>query len=260
MKLITLNTWGGRGGKEALLDFFRTHKDDVDFFCLQEVWSAPYEHMEGTKAGGTPIENKRAMTEGLQEISGVLEDHVPHFRPLFGDDYGILMCVSKKYEILEEGEEFVYMHKGYFSEKDFGDHARLVQYVTIQNGETPLTILNFHGLWTPKPEGRGKQDIPERLEQSERIVSLLERFDHPLVLAGDFNLLPDSESVGILERSGLRNLITEYKVSSTRTKFYTTADTLFADYIFTRGDVTVRDFKVLPDEVSDHAPLFLDFD
>ena len=37
MKIITLNTWGGRAGEERLLDFFNTHKDDTDIFCLQEI-------------------------------------------------------------------------------------------------------------------------------------------------------------------------------------------------------------------------------
>jgi endonuclease/exonuclease/phosphatase family metal-dependent hydrolase len=34
----------------------------------------------------------------------------------------------------------------------------------------------------------------------------------------------------------------------------------FADYMFVSKGIAVRDFQVLPDEVSDHAPLFLDFD
>lgn len=45
MKLISLNTWGGRAGKEELLAFFERHRD-IDIFCLQEIWSAPYNDMD----------------------------------------------------------------------------------------------------------------------------------------------------------------------------------------------------------------------
>lgn len=45
MKVISLNTWAGFGGKEKLLAFFEAHKD-VDIFCLQEVWSGPMKSIE----------------------------------------------------------------------------------------------------------------------------------------------------------------------------------------------------------------------
>jgi hypothetical protein len=43
MKLISLNTWSGRAGKENLLGFFRRNKD-MDIFCLQEMWEGGHEH------------------------------------------------------------------------------------------------------------------------------------------------------------------------------------------------------------------------
>ena len=43
MKIISLNTWGGRGGKENLLKFIEKYKD-TDIFCLQEMWNGG-EHM-----------------------------------------------------------------------------------------------------------------------------------------------------------------------------------------------------------------------
>ncbi|MEK7201275.1 MAG: endonuclease/exonuclease/phosphatase family protein, partial [Patescibacteria group bacterium] len=66
------------------------------------------------------------------------------------------------------------------------------------------------------------------------------------------------ESVSRIEAAGLRNLIKEYHVTSPRTSHYTKPEK-FADYAFVSAEVTVEDFKVLPDEVSDHAPLYLEF-
>jgi hypothetical protein len=44
MRLIYLNTWGGRAGSEKLLAFLDSDRD-ADFICLQEVWSGPYENL-----------------------------------------------------------------------------------------------------------------------------------------------------------------------------------------------------------------------
>src|SRR5438876_12184041 len=101
MKLISLNTWGGRAGKEQLLDFFTRHKD-VDIFCLQEIWSAPYQQFEGLLAGGRPVDHSEIMVEGLQEISAVLSDFTPYFRPHHGDHYGLLMLVRKTIPVKAE--------------------------------------------------------------------------------------------------------------------------------------------------------------
>lgn len=37
MKLITLNTWGGRAGADLLLPFFQKYSKDAEAFCLQEI-------------------------------------------------------------------------------------------------------------------------------------------------------------------------------------------------------------------------------
>ena len=104
----------------------------------------------------------------------------------------------------------------------------------------------------------GKEDNPDRLQQSANIVRFIRTLKTPIIFCGDFNLLPDSESIKILEDAGLKNLIREYGVTSTRTSFYKKPGK-FADYAFVSKEVIVKDFKVLPDEVSDHAPLLIEF-
>lgn len=163
------------------------------------------------------------------------------------------MLVKKNLVATEEGELFVYKHKGYLPEGDVGNHARNIQFVTIDASHGPVTVINFHGLWN----GKGKGDCEDRLEQSDRIIEFLKALDHRFVLCGDFNLLPDTESLKKFERFGLRNLIAEYGITSTRTNFYTKPEK-FADYAFVSKEVEVKEFKTLPDEVSDHLPLYLE--
>ena len=250
---MSLNTWGGRAGKEKLLSFFEKNKDSVDVFCLQEIWSAPYENREGHVAGGVPIEHANIMVYGLQEISTLLVEHLPYFRPHYLDNYGLLMLVKKSLEVIEEGDVFVYKYKGYEPENDIGNHARNIQFVTISNEGKMLTIINFHGLWN----GKGKGDSEERIIQTKNILEFTKNLSHNFVLCGDFNLLPDTESIKLFEDSGLKNLIKEHKITSTRTSFYTKPEK-YADYIFVTEELLIKDFTVLPEEVSDHAALLIE--
>ena len=64
-------------------------------------------------------------------------------------------------------------------------------------------------------------------------------------------------SIQLLEEAGWNNLIRTHGILSTRTHLYEKEER-FADYIFTKNNVQVQEFRVLPEEVSDHAALFLE--
>ncbi len=248
MKIIALNTWGGRGGKEKLLSFFDQNQN-VDVFCLQEVWNGG-DHMKGSFAAGVPRADVN--TQLLEDVRSKLPNHIVHFRPNYFDWYGLAIFVNKKYKILEEGEMYIYKEKGYIHHEDLGNHARTIQWVTLELGSSKLSIINIHALWN----GKGKGDSEDRLLQSERIVTFLKTIKNPYIICGDFNLTPTTESIKKLEDFGLRNLIKEFGVTSTRTSMYTKVEK-FADYAFLSPGIKLEEFKVLPDEVSDHAPLYL---
>lgn len=253
MKLVCLNTWGGRAGADKLLGFLNSHRD-ADFLCLQEVWSAPYEGLEGVPAGADAIAHAEIMVHGRQEIGALLDGHAAFFHPNHLNDYGLMTLVSTALRVVELGDVFVHRERGYVPEGNLGLHARNLQFVTVEGRSGPLSVVNFHGLWN----GQGKGDSDERITQSRRILKFLEGRREPLVLCGDFNLLPDTESLRMLELAGLRNLVAQSGATSTRTSLYTRADP-FADYVFVSDEIDVRDFRVLPEEVSDHAPLLLEF-
>ncbi len=255
MKIITLNTWGGLAGKEGILSFLREHKDDTDIFCLQEIWADPHSFLEGKKAAGKVLDHSQIMVYGLQEISALLTDFIPYFRPHHGEHYGLLMLVRKTIEVKAEGEVFVYKHKGYIPEGDLGNHARNIQYITTEFQDLPLTVINFHGLWN----GQGKGDCDERLSQSKKISEFLTTQPGNIIMCGDFNLTPDTESLKLLEEVGLKNLVKDFGVTSTRTSHYKKPEK-FADYILTSPSLNIKKFEVLPDEVSDHSPLCVEIE
>ncbi len=112
--------------------------------------------------------------------------------------------------------------------------------------------MNVHGLWT----GRGKTDTPERILQSQVIRTFMDTIDTPMIVCGDFNLRPDTESLGMIAL-GMTDLIKTSGAQSTRTSYYKKEEK-FADYILVSPNIAVKQFAVWPDKVSDHSPLFLE--
>lgn len=252
MKIISLNTWGGYAGKEKMMSFFDRYKD-IDIFCLQEVWNARYEELHGVMAGGKPLDTGRTMTDGRNDIQKTLPSHVGYFRPHFMDDYGLFMLVSNRFNVIAEGEVFVYKEKGFIPKGDCGNHARNIQYVTVINNRKLITVINFHGLWN----GKGKTDTDDRINQSQNIINFINSLNSESIICGDFNLLPNTKSIQMFEDAGLKSLVKKYEIKSTRTSFYKKPER-FADYIFLSSGIEEKNFEVLPDEVSDHAALLLE--
>ncbi len=240
MKLITLNTWGGRVG-EPFIDFVEKHRD-VDIFCFQEI----YDQAKEVMAKDYPND----MYEQFADLGMLLPEHDGFFRPILREVYGLAIFIKKNLQVKEEGELLIHD-----SDSDSildGHHLRKLQWVKFNKDGKDFTVVNVHGLWN----GMGKNDTPERLAQSEMIKGFMDKVDGPKILCGDFNLNPDTESLRMLGEN-MKDLVKEYSVTSTRTSFYEKPGK-FADYIFVSPDIEVKNFKVLPEEVSDHAALFLE--
>ena len=245
MKLITLNTWGARV-KESFMDFIKNHQD-TDIFCFQEIYDKSRELM----GEEYPDPNH----ELFSELKDLLPDHKGFFRPVLQGIYGIAIFIKKDYEVIEEGEILIHARNQEGTIND-GHHDRNMQWIKFEYKGKVLIVMNVHGLWN----GKGKEDVPEKIAQSRVIRKFMDKVENPKILCGDFNLNPHTESVGILEK-GMRNLVKEYSVPSTRTSIYYAKPgktEKFADYIFTSPDIEVKDFKVLPEEVSDHSALYLE--
>lgn len=247
MKLISLNTWGGQAGIQELLDFFKSHQD-VDVFCLQEIFNGT------TSFLNTDKERVKGKTyDLLTRIQEALPGYNSFFSPQLKEDYGIAIFARREISVLSSGEYFVHKFKGFIPEGSLALHARTINYIQVSNNGKLLNIVNVHGLW----DGGAKSDTPDRRAQSEKIITQLSQMEGEIVFAGDLNLGIETESIKMIENSGLRNLIKEFGVSSTRTHLYEKQER-FADYMFVSPEIQVKEFKVLPDVVSDHAPLYLE--
>ena len=245
MKLISLNIWGGRCNDD-FLDFVERNKD-VDFFLLQEVI---HRGTEKTNFDGL------ARNEIFSEVETILNNHDGYFAATQDDEWGLAMFSKKTVVVEESGDIFVHRFKDAMEGNDGTTLGRNLQYLKVlYNGDT-LNLLNFHGLWT----GKNKSDTPERIEQSQRIINFIKTLSGECVLAGDFNLKLETESLNMIEQQlGFQNLIPTYGITSTRPPIYTGPER-HADHMFVSKGINVKDFKVLEDEVSDHSAMYLEFE
>lgn len=232
MKIISLNIWNGRLYSE-LENFFVKYASEVDVFCLQEIFSAHNTTITDDFLD-TPEKVKRLLGSDYSYIS---------------DGNGLMICFKKDYEIKSHSVLKVF---------EQGNFTKNILSVLLTKNGVDYLIATIHGIWSKE----GRKDTPERLKQSEIIKDLFDKYKTKKILTGDFNLLPTTESVIMLEQ-GMVNLIKKCSILSTRTSFkkQTNLDKEtenFADYIFVSPDIEVKTFKVIFEEVSDHYPLMLE--
>lgn len=242
MKLITLNAWGGYIEK-PFFEFIENYHD-IDIFCFQEI----YKNAPRTIA----TDGRKVDLNLFNDLEKILTEHIGFFRPVVANSFGMGVFVKNSIKVLAEGEVIIHENPSY--EGNGPRHPRNLQWVKLATQNKEWYALNIHGLWN----GMGKTDTEERLIQSQKIKDFIDTLDKPFVMAGDFNLRPDTESLKIVA-NGLNDLVNIYDVHSTRTSYYTKEER-YADYIFTTKDIVVKHFEVMPNEVSDHAPLLVDFE
>ena len=161
-----------------------------------------------------------------------------------------------KHNIKDHANQFYYNEYRYecdeteFCQKDW---CRSIQNAILDIDGNPLQIINVDGIWN-----EGKIGDDRTLEQSRFILSKV-RTDIPCIVVGDFNLLPHTESIHLLNEQ-LRNLIEEYQIESTERLEEEGIGESICDYIFVNDKVRVNNLEIIMDQVSDHFPLLLDFD
>lgn len=233
MKGIFLNSWQAKTG-DKFFEFIKNESPSTDIFCLMET--SPPLHAKIVKI----LEGY----DNFYSLGGTFTD---------GIKYGQSGFFRKELNANLEKEIGI---------KD-GWCGKIISY-QAKTGNNKFRVINVHGLSQPG----NKLDTEERLKQSQTILDLLKDSKTPIIIGGDFNLMPKTKSVMMFEKTGYKNLIKEFNIKSTRNKISWEQykdhpgfkKQYFADYCFTSREVKVKSFKVPYNEVSDHLPLILDFE
>lgn len=250
MKLLSLNIWGGQV-HEPLIEFIKKQSETIDIFCFQEM-------LNGKRGEKSEVlfNAPNAVIDIYSQIQDTLLGFQGYFYPAQNEE-GLSIFIRKNITLIKEGDIFVYRSKDSMEENDAQTLGRNLSYVHFLNDGKEFIIANVHGLWARV----GKGDTAERLEQSKKIMDFLDNQKGAKILCGDFNLLPNTHGIAILEKE-MSNLIKDFNITSTRSSLYDkflNENDRFADYIFVSKEINVKDFKVLQDEISDHLSLLLEF-
>lgn len=264
MKIVSLNGWGGKL-HGALMPWLRA--EDPDILCLQEVVHTPATGKDWlTYRDGNHVLPQRA--NFFRDVAAALPGHAAIFCPAaegvlwdgersVPSQWGLATFVRAALPVVGQAQGFV--HKDYGAH-GYGDHPRprnghAVRVYDYANNRA-VTIAHMHGL----RDLGGKHDTPERADQARRFASLVKQVavpGEPLVVCGDFNVEPGSETFAILGQLGVFDLVTARGFDGTRSSHYSKPGR-FADYLMVNDRVEIQDFAVVAEpEVSDHRPLLL---
>lgn len=265
MKIMSLNGWGGRLGAE-LTSFLQAAAPDV--LCLQEVVHTPDTDKDwlSYRDGGSDLPQRANF---FDEVSKSLPDHTAIFCPaavgdLWNGDqrissqWGLATFIRNTLPIVAQHQGFVH---GVFSANGYGAHPRSRNAHAVRlfdfACQQPIVIAHMHGL----RDLGGKQDTLERVVQARKLAALVMSVAQDgdrIVVCGDFNVLPGSETFSILGELGLSDLVQGRGFQGTRTSLYEKPGR-FADYLLVNSAVKISAFEVLKlPEVSDHCPLVLE--
>ena len=262
MRVVSLNAWGG-----ALFDPFAgwLPGSGADVLCLQEVTRTP------GLSGWTRFEDSHRSLPQRADLFDDVRALLPRHQAIFvasdsgpvrdgmgarhRQDFGVATLVAEHLPVVGVDSAFVH--------GDFVDHvewsavdrprvALAVQVVDRSAGRT-VWVVQVHGLRDPA----GKADSPARRRQAERLAELVRRIRGPrdvVVVCGDLNLLPDSETFGVLAEAGLFDLV---GAADTRTSHYG-KPVRHASYLLVSDVAAVESFEIMAEpEISDHRALIL---
>ncbi|MDA0353047.1 MAG: endonuclease/exonuclease/phosphatase family protein [Chloroflexi bacterium] len=263
MRIVSVNAWGG-AMFDALVEWLPTCRADV--LCFQEVTRTP-----GLR-GWTSFDDTERQLPQRANLFDDLRDALPDHQGFFvasdagpvmdGDghqhrqDFGLAIFISQQIPVIGQAAAFVH--------GDFVDHEvwattdrpRVAQAVRLVDraADRRILVTHLHGL----RDAAGKHDTPARRRQAKRLIEVIGTLREPddlVILGGDFNLLPNSETFELLAKEGLVDLVGD---ADTRTSRYL-KPVRHASYLLVSDISAVKSFEApATPEVSDHRLLVLD--
>lgn len=263
MRIISVNAWGGTMFA-ALAPWLAATEADV--ICLQEVtrtagltgWTRFSDGERSLPQRANLFDDVRRILPAHQGVfvasdAGPVYDESGHERR---QDFGLATFVAEHLPLV--GLRTAFIH-GAYADHDAWPHshrprAALATRLVDRASGRAVTVVQAHGL----RDAAGKHDTPARRRQAERLADLVRHSREPgdvVVVCGDLNLLPDSETFTILAGLDLVDLVGP---ADTRTSQYA-KPVRHASYLLVSDPAAVARFEILTEpEVSDHRALLVE--
>lgn len=246
-KLVNLNVWLGGKLFDNLLKFLTAEQPDI--LTIQESYN-------GT--GELPREHRT-----VEILKSELALPYSSFSACFQEEFkeGKLdrgNAVLSKFPIVSANHVFYDTPYGLYSEskpEDFPFFPRTLQHAVIEAGRKDLNVFNTQGIWEEEGE-----DSDRRLKMSQTISDRIKEREN-VILAGDFNVQPNTKSIGNIEKHLVNvfknELTTSFNMKRKTNPGYATA---VVDMVFVSRDIKVLSHSAPSVDISDHLPLVCEFE
>lgn len=252
IKFLCLNIWDGGILRENILDFL--DREQPHLIGFQEV----------NHCLADSIDNKLNSLNLLKEY---FSDWNYHFAPEFNyfvDETKVEIgnAVFSKFPITQAREFFFGIEYGTFPRDpegfDYSVHPKNMQCCEIEINKQVYTVGNLHGIW-----GLDGADNPARLEMSRIIVEQIKEKPR-VILAGDFNLKPNTQTIKNIEKHLVNifknQLKTSFNLKRKDLSKYPGYATAVVDMIFASKDIKILSYDCPQVDISDHLPLLIEFE
>lgn len=259
IKVITLNLWNGGRLMDRVIDFLQAEQPDILF--LQEAY-----------AGRNPSWAPRFRSVPI--LTDVFPNYDYNFAPAYCDtrqqegDIEDGQLILSKFSITFHNMFFFdvpYAKLNQDETTDFSNWPAGVQHCRIQIGDPSnqvsqinnhaldqeIDLLNVHG----PVNFNGSQDSIRRLKMSHDLVNLVQNQSHA-ILAGDFNVRPNTQTIRNLEQH-LTNVFANELTTTFNMKQKTNpgyADSV-VDMMLVSPTIKIIDHHQPQVDISDHLPL-----
>lgn len=251
MKLLSRNIAIRETNNEQVVEFLR--QQDADIVCLQEVGKAEEKSVKSEYDSYHAI-----MDTKLYPHRFMGESHeFKAFNTRNIDFWGYMRqwhLVLSKYPITKA--ETWFYHRSFERREDFStrrqtDHGRMLTRAIVSIDGQNIQVCNIHGIRTAD-----KQWDQRTIKQCEFIINKVKEHELPTIIAGDFNLLPTTESIKIMNKY-YQNNISKFNITSSKPE-RTGKQSDIIDYIFTKN-IEPKKCYTINNDISDHLPLIAEF-
>ena len=242
IKVLTLNIWRGEVFENAL-EFLK--KEDPDIIFLQEVYDGKESNLPPT-----------------HRLFSVLKESFPDYSGVFGAAYcditkhGNVECgnaILTKLKIISTQNIFFDRPYRTFDEQaqtSFQDNPQTLLLARLEVQGIIINASCVHGIWDL--HGR---DTKRRLSMIDTIIDRV-RNEQNVILAGDFNLNPDTVAAQKIEKHLTSvfgtTLKTTFNMKHKKSPGFATSA---VDMIFVSPNIRIINKKCPDVDVSDHLPL-----
>ncbi|MBI3443366.1 endonuclease/exonuclease/phosphatase family protein [Candidatus Woesebacteria bacterium] len=245
IKFINLNIFEGGKFIDAVLAFFK--KEQPDILTLQEVYVGKNQHLDPN------FRSIKTLQQALPKMNFYFSPEFLHLRKVGNIQVG--NAIFSRFPIVTKKTVFFDIpygeYPGYPKKADFSRDPKNMQLVELNLPHTTLTIGNLHGIW-----GFDGNDTPRRLAMGKTIIDQIKGKER-VIVAGDFNLLPNTKTIHNLEKHLINvfknELTTTFNMKRKSRPGYAVS---VVDMVFVSRDIGVLDKRCPQVDISDHLPLF----